>query len=475
MKPEPTRRFSAMLTSLRIKNFKSWADTGEMRLAPITGLFGPNSSGKSSILQLLLLLKQTVESTDRTQALDLGDEQALVDLGTFTDIIHFHTSGHGGPMSTDPTISWILAWRLPRRLAASGEWAPHELHFEADILRLHTTVTSLGSPTQAPVVEEFDYQAILADGRPSRQHIGMKRKTVGSRRYELTTEHVDRRQISGRPRDLPLPIKFYGFPSEIYTSFAYTGFVPLLVEETESLFSRLYYLGPLRDYPSRQYLWGGRIPRDVGRRGERVVDALLASRSRDDFAKERGVEAQVAIWLKNIGLIDSFEIEPISPDSSLYEVMVRGTDSSALVRITDVGFGISQILPVLTLCSYVPKGSTIILEQPEIHLHPLVQAGLADVFIDAIKTRELQIILESHSEHLLRRLQRRIAEEQLAANDAALYFCEMRDGASHLEELELDTYGNIKNWPKDFFGNDLGELVAMTKAEMERRLIEAGE
>jgi len=109
-----------------------------------------------------------------------------------------------------------------------------------------------------------------------------------------------------------------------------------------------------------------------------------------------------------------------------------------------------------------------LLEQPEIHLHPSVQADLADVFIEVAKTRNLQIILESHSEHLLRRLQRLIAEEQMASDQVALYFCEMKDGASSLTTLQLDEYGNINNWPKDFFGDEMGDLVALTDAAMTR-------
>lgn len=134
--------------------------------------------------------------------------------------------------------------------------------------------------------------------------------------------------------------------------------------------------------------------------------------------------------------------------------------------LTDVGFGVSQILPVLVLCYYAPKGSTIILEQPEIHLHPSVQAGLADVFIDAIKTRDMQIIVESHSEHLLRRLQRRIAEAAFPQDQTALYFCDTdTTGTSHLTALDLDMFGNITNWPPDFFGDELGETIAMAEAE----------
>jgi predicted ATPase len=129
---------------------------------------------------------------------------------------------------------------------------------------------------------------------------------------------------------------------------------------------------------------------------------------------------------------------------------------------------------VLVLCYYAPRGATIILEQPETHLHPSVQAGLADVFIDAIQTRGIQIIVESHSEHLLRRLQRRIAEATFAQEHTALYFCATDDaGTSQLTTLELDPFGNIHNWPADFFGDEPGETIAMAEAEMQRR--QAGE
>lgn len=149
---------------------------------------------------------------------------------------------------------------------------------------------------------------------------------------------------------------------------------------------------------------------------------------------------------------------------------IQRTAESASVFLTDVGFGVSQILPVLVLLFYVPEGSTVILEQPEIHLHPAVQAGLADVFIDAIKRRKVQIILESHSEHLLQRLQRRIAEEVINQEEIKLYFTSIEEGRSKLTTLELDEYGNIGNWPKGFFGDAFAESAAKTKAEMKRKM-----
>jgi predicted ATPase len=214
----------------------------------------------------------------------------------------------------------------------------------------------------------------------------------------------------------------------------------------------------------------------MGRRGERAIDAILASRDRGKYIspgykkRKQSLDERIAYWLREMGLIESFSVKPIAKDSKLYEVRVRKSSKSSEVLITDVGFGVSQVLPVLVLCYYVPKGSTVLLEQPEIHLHPKVQSALADVLIDAAKNRQIQVIVESHSEHLLRRIQLRIAEEKLDAAECALYFCDVAQGESLLTSLDLDDFGNIQNWPADFFGDEFGEMAAKTKASMNRRL-----
>ncbi len=95
-----------MLTHLQIKNFKAWRDTGPMRLAPLTVIFGANSSGKSSLGHLLLALKQTALLADRKRALHLGDENTLIDLGTFADCLYGH--------DLQQTLDFTLRWRLPQ-------------------------------------------------------------------------------------------------------------------------------------------------------------------------------------------------------------------------------------------------------------------------------------------------------------------------------------------------------------------------
>ena len=458
-----------MFTTLRAQNFKSWQDTGEIRLAPITGFFGSNSSGKTAILQLLLLLKQTAESADRTRVLQLGDDRTYVDLGTPYDVIFGHQASG--------VLAFELAWTMPELKILDPEGRPNRPLFVTDKLRFAATIHS---EETGLVVDHFVYH--LEGVRPP-VHFGMQRKSNGNgdkaKQYELDVEGYTPKRTPGRPWPLPGPAKFYGFPDQVSGYFQNMGFASVFGLALEEVMDRLYYLGPLREYPHRSYIWTGEQPRDVGRRGELAAPALLAARERNlrvnrGYKKRRQhVDERVAQWLRELGLIDSFEMKALAPNRKEYEVRVRRSAAAPTVLITDVGFGVSQILPVLTLCYYAPEGSTLIFEQPEIHLHPSVQAGLADVFIDACRTRNIQILIESHSEHLLRRLQRRIGEEVLPANDAAFYFVQMHQSASQLHRLDVDMFGNIRNWPQDFFGDEMGDLIAMTEAA-ERRQQQTG-
>jgi predicted ATPase len=99
----------------------------------------------------------------------------------------------------------------------------------------------------------------------------------------------------------------------------------------------------------------------------------------------------------------------------------------------------------------------------------LIQSYLADVFIDAVHKRNIQLIIESHSEHLLRRLQLRIAEEKILNDDIKLYFCSMEKDKSEITQIQIDLFGIIENWPKDFFGNEYKDIAEMNKAIIQRK------
>ena len=458
-----------MIKKLRLVNFKSWEDTKEIKLSSLSGFFGPNSSGKTSLIQSLLLLKQTVESSDRKLTLDFGKaESSIVELGSFVDTIFKH--------EITRSLEFYLDWDLSNALKIINPENQRETLFEGQEMGFSTIIDKTNG--DAPIVKQMKY--VFAKGSFSFNRLSIKPKIT----YSLDSQKDDFqfKMTPGRKWYSFAPIKFYGFPDDVKFHYQNAGFLSDFQFELEQLFSRIFYLGPLRDYPKREYTWSGEQPTDMGRRGERAIDAILVSDSRNyKISRGKGnskwlLSQFVAHWLKELELIHSFNIKPLVEGSNYYRVWVRKTPDSSEVLLTDVGFGVSQILPVITLCYYAPEGSTILIEQPEIHLHPKVQAGLADVFIHATKTRNIQIILESHSEHLLRRLQRRTAEFGINDNENSvnheninLYFCETVKGASAIKALQLDTFGNIQNYPDNFFGDEFGEIAAMNKAKIERQ------
>lgn len=454
-----------MLTSLHLRNFKSWPDTDEIPLRPITGLFGANSSGKTSLLQALLLLKQTSDSSDRGLVFHFGDKTTPVDLGDFYSVVYGH--------DVESTLGISMSWRESEPFVVI-DTKNDDRQVVADPNLRFSVTASQTTTARAPrvVVDDLGYGV-------GQMTFGMRRrKETKKLEYELfrqDTAHFDFVHSVGRPWPLPPPIKSYGFPDQVRAYFQNAGFLADLELALEQRLRRIYYLGPLRAYPERQYTWAGAQPADMGRAGESVVDAILASRERGEtispgHRKRRlTLEAYVAQWLQRLGLIHEFHVEPLAAGSQMFLVRVQKSPSSTPVLLTDVGFGVSQILPVLVLCFYVPEGSTIILEQPEIHLHPAVQADLADVLIDAWKKRGVQILLESHSEHLLRRLQRRVAENTVSPDNISIFFCSTDGKASKLTPLHLDLFGKISNWPKDFFGDEFGEIAAMSKAAEQKR------
>jgi predicted ATPase len=453
-----------MLKRLRFKNFKAWRDTGEIRLAPITVFFGTNSSGKSSIQHLLLLLKQTVQSPDRQNPLHLGDSTTPIDFGTYRDIVF----GHG-----DAVIEVELDWTLAQ--AMSLEDTRSNRSYRADRMSFRVEVGE--GPDRRIEVKHLEYRF---GERPKGFAVSLEPHKEEKGKFELRAAGFNPVRRKGRGWPLPPPVRFYGFPAEARSYFQNTGLLADLELEVERLFGAVHYVGPLREYPRRLYIWSGEVPEHVGIRGERAVEALLAARqrkiNRGPNKRAEPFEALIARWLREMGLIDSFRVVAIGKDRKEYEVLLRILPNGPEVRVTDVGFGISQVLPVLVECFYVPWHSVVVFEQPEIHLHPAVQANLADLFIEAVRSREyggdrrIQFIIESHSEHFLRRLQRRIAEgEVVKPDETALYFCTGHADGSRLMPLNVDLYGNVTNWPEGFFGDEMGELAAMADAALRRR------
>lgn len=457
-----------MLKQLRIQNFKGWQDTKDIRMAPLTLFFGANSSGKSSLGQFLMMLKQTVESPDRKAVLYPGGKNSAVQLGSYQEMV-FHRN-------PENKISFAYQWDFQSVLKIkdpiSGQvFSGDALLFEAEV--------GLGDKDQhSLVLDHLKYH--LKDNEKDILSVGLERTSGTKAEYKVDANMYSLVRKKQRVWPLKDTVRFYGFSDEVVAYYQNADFVQEFNLRHEKLFRSICYLGPLRTKVERLYSWTGIEPESVGYQGENTVAAILAARSRKISLGYKRLtkpfEEIIALKLKEMGLIEEFKVNPISEQRQEYEVKVRTKGSIDWVDLPDVGFGISQVLPVLVQCFYAPQGSIILMEQPEIHLHPNAQSALADVMIDVINSREngearnIQLIIETHSEHFLRRSQRRIAEDVVPQEKVSAYFANITKTPATLEPLQLDIFGNIQNWPENFFGDEMGDITEQAKAAMKKRI-----
>jgi predicted ATPase len=457
-----------MLRQLQIQNFKGWKDTGTITMAPITLFFGANSSGKSSIGQFLMMLKQTIESPDRKAVFFPGSINSAVQLGSYQEMVY--------QRDLENRIIFKYEWDLSSQLKFKDAFS--EKNYTASRIEFRGTVGLEDASSRKICIEQLKY--ILSLKRDNILSIGMERTAGKKHQYRVEAEKYPLKRNPGRVWHPGAPVRFYGFPDEVVAYHQNAEFVQNLNLQHEMLFKSLFYLGPLRTKTDRLYSWSGITPASVGYSGENTVAAILASHGRKiSFGYKKTtkpLEQIVAESLQRMGLIEGFKVNPISEQRQDYEVKLRTKGSKDWVDLPDVGFGISQVLPVLVQCFYAPSGSIILMEQPEIHLHPSAQSALADVVIDVINSREngkdrnIQLIIETHSEHFLRRLQRRIAEDIVPQKKVSAYFANIAKTPASLEPLQIDIFGNIQNWPENFFGDEMGDITAQAKAAITKRM-----
>ena len=464
-----------MLRHVNLKNFKTWREL-DIELGPrITGLFGTNSSGKSSLIQFLLMLRETKNNPDRNIVLDFGKPGGVINLGGFGDVVHRNDKSLN--------LEWELSWDgLEEHWNASNS-DTNEDKVLVDYREVSIqAVVEMANPEESKSLKAKSMRYTIKDVDIwEEQTFGIEpnpEKGNAFRFFEVEKKIPSGDVSIGHGNIDTGPIKTHLFPFQaiLHTSSINQDLLKLLELDYEKLMDRIYYLGPLRDYPQRQYNWSGGSPYDVGARGELTINAILAASEKGKAyqvkkgGRKRSFQEAVAMRLKEMGLIHSFSVAEIAKGSNIYQAKVSVDKNSPKALLTDVGFGVSQVLPVIVLLNHVPERSTVILEQPEIHLHPEVQSGLADAIVGIAETRDLQVIVESHSEHLLRRLQRRVADETIPAELVKLYFVSQESGEARLKDIGLNEYGEIENWPEHFFGDEMEEIAETRKAAIERKM-----
>jgi hypothetical protein len=229
-------------------------------------------------------------------------------------------------------------------------------------------------------------------------------------------------------------------------------------EEVRSFLLGTTYIGPLRERPRRHYQLDSEVPRSVGPRGERTANLIRRK------IKDKKFKSDLDLWIQRFEFGETIVIDKEAPD--IFSLSFRKSNPERKVNIADSGFGVSQVLPLIVQALSAREGSLTIAEQPEIHLNPRLQTVLADLFVEMANTNH-RVIVETHSEHLLLRLRRLIAEGKIDSRYVGVYFVESDQGGSRVREVELQENGHIpvESWPRGFFGETLQESLGLATAQ----------
>jgi len=465
---------------IRWRNFRAFADTQDMEIRPLTILIGPNNSGKTSILAPLLLMKQTLLSNDEEPGLVTRGQ--FINAGSYRDLIHGH--------DVERELSFAISFRRQREetdLGPLGQYPPARYAFTFTAEPDPNLINLQGYEVFDPHGRQFLERHRSASGQYSLEFPYSAQGRKDSRKDQggspvddavrdaikhAIPEHFlftdfsamaaaiealgqqEQQEQDGHPKPNELTLQLSRFSTR------YMRVVNQVSGDVNRLFDSIYYIGPLRERPQRIYEISGELPPEVGTRGEYAPEVLYRRRSDVMLATTND-------WLRRFDF--SGNIEVASPFDGIFALAVRRADG-AVVNFADVGFGLSQVLPLIVQSIYAPSDSIIIAEQPEIHLNPKLQTTLADLFCDAVAQGK-GIIVETHSEHLLLRLRVLIAQRVISAEDVALYYVEREGVECQVRRIPVESNGHIDadTWPAGFFEDSLREALslALTQSQTE--------
>lgn len=534
-----------MLRELELEQFKAFAGLENIPVRPITLIYGPNSSGKSSIIQCLLLLKQTLLEAENPN-IPLLPKGKIVDLGGYREFVSNHDIKQHfaiklGVKTDRKRPVWASHRPFPDIITANTMALRIEFGYDETIDSVNLSGLDLYSGNhKAPVIEfrpdtrqegksaSFGVgfqsartragQTLFAVDKANYDHPFWKEvwtqrnarykdregelvKSLRSRKKALQDDDVisERKQqrinkiekqleriqhysfaVAVKDFDkvhknsfltcsnfLPVDLRFNRFQADEELEFEMFGFEPnsyaagptatiSAAAHIRHFLESIVYLGPLREYPERHYIFSGNLADDVGKTGRMVPDVLF---------KDKALLQKVNDHFESFGIGYRLEVASVGESrSELHDVFaLRLVDkvTKVNVSIVDVGFGISQVLPIIVQ-SMLSYGKTLLIEQPEIHLHPRLQSELATLFVESIKEPyRNEFVVETHSEHLILRLQRLIRQGTLQADDVSVLYVDRTPDGSRCIPLRLDSKGGfIDRWPGGFFEESYHEMFS---------------
>jgi predicted ATPase len=456
LRPAKLMPWKNVINGIEYKNFKAF-DVLKLDPKPITILLGPNNSGKSSILAGPKLLTQTTESFDSHVTLLLNG--IFGDYGTYRDVVFQNQKSR--PMeiiislrhSREPIIhrsdgSVIEQAHVQSRLRLEYKYRSKLKQIILNEVELVCNSTSL---LRTKYSTALDSQLITyINGQP----VPPSSRTALSRRLRFQHFFPQNLLVFGNKIVAEL---VGGKADEFIRVFSKTG------RSFYRALENLEYVGALRAAPARAFLFSGETRERVGANGEHAINIMMMDSLRGG-SKRKGIQNRVVAWLKKSGIAGDLKVHSLSDRH--YEIHVRHPVTGEFSNFADVGYGNSQVIPVLIAGYNLRPGDTLLTEQPEIHLHPKAQAELGDFFCDLYEMR-VQSFVETHSEHLVLRLQQQVAKGAIPHNDIVFYYVYANGKRKHLAKMTLDRQGRFReSWPEGFFPERLEEAKKLSLTRM---------
>lgn len=401
------------ISKLRAENFKGIRELTEFEIKPITLFIGPNSSGKSSCIHALAALAQTSKLLSSGRPLVLDDEYAQVHLGRFIEVIH--SKSYSDPISIGfeaQDITSLIASSSGSTRLSPGKPIAADYSFKST------------RRTQDVYLDKLAYRA------PNTTLL-VERRQAGKYAVEYNAQPL--KGVCSYDKSLNVSLGL-DTDSSLDAFLFNESFKKVVAEQL----GKVLYLGPFRQSPLRRYPTFGANPTEVGAQGENAI-TLLAN----EFVqtKARPNLRQISSWLHGMGLARSVELARVG-NSDLFDVSVTLEDGVSL-PIADLGYGMSQVLPVLAQCTFAPEKATLLFEQPELHLNHTAAKNLSHVLVDAALQKNLHVIAETHSRELFFGVLDAIREQRITPEQVAIYTVRREDRSSRFTRIpiEVDTDG----------------------------------
>jgi len=440
---------------LYLEDYRAF-ERADIKLSKINLFFGPNNAGKSAILSAINLLAQTLKSADSSVPLLLTG--AFEDLGSYRDIVYRNDPEKHINITLDFDVPRLEPEKSPAAKGRGRRTTPFVMNYYTGRLDLgfyyrpRRRKIDLNKITVAlPVdhvllqtkVSERSEKQVFAYVNPEFQLSTMRRLNRA-----LTLDHF-LPSLALSPL-LRMPQNYLQRAFGLFRQLGdFTSAASELLESIE-------FVGPFRSRAERVYTFSGESPTSVGVHGDKAVQVLMS-----DFLQrkknKRDIALKVTEWLQQAEIAK--KIQPVTLSPRHFELRLTHFRSGEDENIADVGYGCSQILPILVAGFSRPPGSTLVIEQPELHLHPKAQAELG-TFLCSLKERNLQLLVETHSEHLLLRLQSHIASGHLSPDDVVVYYVDTdkKDRKKYAKMLPIGRDGIfLEEWPEGFFPERLRE------------------